>query len=421
MPYTKNKTKTRYSFNVIPYRYYVKRNGAWQLSSLGQWSTTDRRSQSQSYLYREWNQTVGWRTFLQSEHYLKTLEMADRRRSSLQKTTSFVAEDIWGTERYEVMDASADVFYPFEVAASQWNNFDFSGLTADAKVKCLAKVRDMKVNLPVFFGEGRQTVRMLTDTARTLYKSYRAFRRGRFKQAADILGITKPSGTAANHWLAYQYGWKPLLSDALGFAKLAFDHLEMGGRKPRMTVTAKNSVTQHDKYSVTGVGIAGLQGNFVAEGDITVTSKAGLLVELDYSPSALAAQLGLGLTDPLLLAWELTPFSFVFDWFIDVGGYLESCSALQGWTVLDGWDTRERHGTYVARWVFAYPNFKVTEGLMPSGAFQDRSFSRRPWTGVPPFVVFRSPVSALGADRLKTSAALFRQRTMGDRNGSYRP
>jgi hypothetical protein len=38
----------------------------------------------------------------------------------------------------------------------------------------------------------------------------------------------------------------------------------------------------------------------------------------------------IGVTNPLSLAWELVPYSFVIDWFIPVGDYLGSFDALVG-------------------------------------------------------------------------------------------
>lgn len=38
----------------------------------------------------------------------------------------------------------------------------------------------------------------------------------------------------------------------------------------------------------------------------------------------------LGVTNPALFAWEVIPFSFVFDWFVGVGDYLEGLTALHG-------------------------------------------------------------------------------------------
>lgn len=71
-----------------------------------------------------------------------------------------------------------------------------------------------------------------------------------------------------------------------------------------------------------------------------------------------------GITNPAATVWELIPYSFVFDWIIPVGGYLESLDALIGvedltvqrstkqivgiesvgalGTMLGTWETRER-------------------------------------------------------------------------------
>jgi hypothetical protein len=37
-----------------------------------------------------------------------------------------------------------------------------------------------------------------------------------------------------------------------------------------------------------------------------------------------------GLSDPLSVAWEVVPFSFVLDWFLPIGNYIESFSAERG-------------------------------------------------------------------------------------------
>jgi hypothetical protein len=36
----------------------------------------------------------------------------------------------------------------------------------------------------------------------------------------------------------------------------------------------------------------------------------------------------LGLTDPFQVLWEITPFSFVFDWFLPVGAFLENLAVI---------------------------------------------------------------------------------------------
>lgn len=46
-----------------------------------------------------------------------------------------------------------------------------------------------------------------------------------------------------------------------------------------------------------------------------------------------------GIANPALVLWEMVPFSFAVDWFLDIGGYLESLGALNGLVIDDYWRT----------------------------------------------------------------------------------
>jgi hypothetical protein len=291
----------------------------------------------------------------------------------------------------------------------------------------------MKVNLAVAFGEGRQTIQMIADTARKLGQAYSAFRKGHFKKVSKVLGIPKPSGTAANHWLEWAYGWKPLLSDVKGLAELAAQQIEsVAGRPTRFTVRgtsrrsyrASSTVGTTDQPNFLGTY---MKYNWVPDPDhgtmdagVMLKVQAGLLCEIQSTTAALAAQTGFGVADAALFAWELTPFSFVFDWFIDIGSALENLGALQGIRVLDGFTT----SLMTARGVFFLTNTHpswVVQGILPKTAYTHRVYSRQFWNGGVPTI--RLPLAdGLNARRIITSAALWRQRCRGDRSfGNYRP
>jgi hypothetical protein len=55
---------------------------------------------------------------------------------------------------------------------------------------------------------------------------------------------------------------------------------------------------------------------------------------VDDHLKAYAAQTGF--TNPINLAWEILPYSFVLDWFLPIGPYLETLSAYDGLVFLDG-------------------------------------------------------------------------------------
>lgn len=419
-----------YNRTILGQASWVKKStnfstGVVSITNYGPWNESGQRVYKRDYKYRSWNTQAGWKTFRASNGYLPTLAMTETQEQWIQPWTTVTYVQRTGTTEDRRTLTGNSVY----VAPSSSLGFDDTTkrnrVTLAAQYEVLAKARDMKVNVAVALGEGRQTVRMLADTARTLGKAYRNFRRGRFKRAAQDLGIQKPTGTAANHWLAYAYGWRPLLSDCIGLAELAAQQLELGGRPPRMSVRSTQAGSAFEKsthtYVANGQGPQCLNdGASTTSGITTYQGKAGLLLELKFEAAALAAQTGFGLTDPLLTAWELTPFSFVFDWFIDVGSWLEAMSSLQGWNVLTGFSGCENAFRGTCSQTRIWSGW-TQEGYIPSFPVTYRKYTRTLWTGG--VTNIKTPLwDGLNARRLTTTAALWRQRTRGDREfGKYRP
>jgi hypothetical protein len=371
---------------------------------------------------RSWVTFPGWKSFRAANGYLPTQPMSETK-VFVQAADAVPVYLPWSTS-YRIEMLSPDymnvVAYTGMVGASGWITYSSGeriALEYEAKQKCLAKARDLKVHLPVLLGEGRQTVSMLAQTARTLGRAYRNFRRGRFKQAARELGIPTPSKTASNHWLAYQYGWMPLLSDAAGAYRLLTQGLVDPTRGPRFSVKAKASMGKSGTQTYVGIG-SPWGGNSTYKLENKTTAHAGLLLEVTLQAQGLQS-VGLGRYDPLTTAWELTPFSFVFDWFVDIGGFLESLSALEGYTVLAGYSSNSEA-------IVGDASFTGTSAIQavsdpPKSRIAWRSYSRNPWDGSA--LVITMPLwDGLNARRLTSTAALWRQRCRGDRElGKYRP
>lgn len=199
-------------------------------------------------------------------------------------------------------------------------------LANPALIKARNKLKATDVNLGVAFAERSATARLVGDTATNLARSYRSLRRGEIRKAMDALGISssrrEPRGAnAPQKWLELQYGWKPLLSDVHG----ACDALS---KRPKSDwlVTAKASKSSETPRVVKRVGIDA--------GTMVASRKDSVFVRIDALPQneALISLVSVGITNPLLIGWELVPFSFVVDWFLPVGGYLESIDALLGFS-----------------------------------------------------------------------------------------
>jgi len=62
-------------------------------------------------------------------------------------------------------------------------------------------------------------------------------------------------------------------------------------------------------------------------------------VKFSVTNTALKAMSETGISNPLLLAWELVPYSFVVDWFLPVGNYLGTLDATLGVTFNQGYSS----------------------------------------------------------------------------------
>jgi hypothetical protein len=182
------------------------------------------------------------------------------------------------------------------------------------------------VNLGNAYGERKQLAHQLGDTATRLARAVRQLRRGEIRQAMRALGISakkgKPRGSNwTDHWLALQYGWKPLLADIHGAA----DALS---KRPKgdWIVTAKGTAFVKDRFTQTFTGPN--SGSCVAE---VLTST---MTRIDAVPQneAIISLASLGILNPLEVAWEVTPFSFVVDWFLPIGDWLNGMDAMLGYT-----------------------------------------------------------------------------------------
>lgn len=201
-----------------------------------------------------------------------------------------------------------------------------------ALIKARLGIKQQSVNLGVAYAERKRTAQLVGDTAMQLAKAVRQVNRGDFYGAARTLGLTNPKGYAtkaqranrpASRWLEYQYGWKPLLSDVYG----SCDAL---ARRDKFDwiVTSKGSTKENIRRSL-------ITGNPTSApyGYGTATGMRGCFVRIDAVPQndLLISLTSLGVTNPLVVAWELVPYSFLIDWFLPVGAFLDSLDALLGY------------------------------------------------------------------------------------------
>jgi hypothetical protein len=220
-----------------------------------------------------------------------------------------------------------------------------------ARSKALKKLRqrmeiEMDSNLALDVVQIKQTVRLITDSASRIARAGLSLKNGNIPGAARALWGSKPpyygkkgkgpdhGASAANNWLQMQYGWKPLLNDIHGSME-AIARMNLADASIRQV--AASAMTE--EWDVNDVPL--WQNPQKVGGWIRVQTRShckfGLRFTVEDHLSAFLAQTGF--TNPCNLAWEIIPFSFVADWFLPIGPWLETLKAYSGLAFLDGYET----------------------------------------------------------------------------------
>lgn len=210
--------------------------------------------------------------------------------------------------------------------------------------KLLHNLKDMKVNIGAAFAERRQTAQLFSDTVKRIGNSLGSLKSGNYKAAAQWLSGTRiptgpsrprPSGKVsqskalANDWLSLQFGWLPLAKDLYGSLETLAAHAD---RLSRVRVSA--SVTK--RWSRLG-DVFGSQWDGVPNGAHRYGNyTAKYVCVFSYSHLGLNDLASVGITNPVSVAWEVLPWSFIIDWFIPIGRYIDLWDATLGITFEKG-------------------------------------------------------------------------------------
>lgn len=304
---------------------------------------------------------------------------------------------------------SRDTFHPYAYGDK---------VTDEARVKALSRlgenVKYQKFNAGVAFAERKQTANLISTTAYRIADAARSLRRGNLLGVYKSLGLqgqptraqvakvtkTPADKRLASHWLEYNFGVVPLLRDVQSAAELLASHVS------------------GDLYHTTAVGTAtyanarslnrnqGHPFNGVIVQDVRVRFKARY--RLDSMSKAVLSQTGI--TNPLAVAWELVPYSFVVDWFLPVGNYLQMLYAFDGFELTGGYTSTLWKGTMTKdyNWGLGAGTGSTSTG---SSSYKQVRYTRVPMTDWPSVALpqFRNPLENGPLWKFLTSMSLMRQ------------
>lgn len=262
--------------------------------------------------------------------------------------------------------------------------------------KVLLKIKDQKANLALMYAERAKTKQLLGDTLLKLAKAASKARKGDLYGAARAMGVSPraPRGATtkqhiATSWLELQYGWRPLVSDMYGLVDM---YRQKTGPEAQIQRTKAKEV-----LSATTTSLNTSESAYWETLNI-VEEVVELSMGCTYAPTAPTAApkslTQLGITNPAMLAWELLPWSFVVDWFLPIGDYLDSFDATNGCQFVQGYST-----TFKKTKIKTIRTYKSSGQTTYAGsAFGDRliiEITRGPLTAFPnsSFPSFKDPYS----------------------------
>jgi len=211
----------------------------------------------------------------------------------------------------------------------------------NAVTKLYDQIKDTELNLALTIGERKETYKMVQNAARSLGRIYTLAKKVRREVGNALVRRDKkyfqrisravkgnpdvyemmhsPSKAIAGAWLSYKYGWLPLYSDVhalMEFSTRRFDLREFKARASR----TDNKIDRALLASPSVWKVETILDRHTA----LIIVKAKVRDSNAFDLSRVTSM------NPLSIAWELVPFSFVVDWFVDVGGYLANMEAALG-------------------------------------------------------------------------------------------
>lgn len=262
-----------------------------------------------------------------------------------------------------------------------------AGLVNRAVAECLIKLKDQNVNYAVAMAEGRKTLGLVAGSIVQVARALSCAKRLRWAEAARILKISNPvfkkgQKDVAGRWLELQYGWLPLLSDMHG----ALEDLEKGLDRVNPRISVSRTIKTKINRTWSEKSFFGITVHYRETGYV------GVKVRLDYAVDnpGLAKSAKIGITNPLVVAWELVPFSFVLDWLVPIGSWLSALDADFGLRFIGGTSTsfskirkvvKTDYVDLTAPYIGGY-NRRV-EKAVSTGSFDAFKMSRSVFTSTP--------------------------------------
>lgn len=233
--------------------------------------------------------------------------------------------------------AIIDLYYPtYSLETNMKDLIDPKPLINKAAIEARNRISPILVQSLVSLAELPKTLDLIADSIKSIALIIRGIKSGNFSDIQKGIGNTRKvrsypnfaKDTVVKRWLELRYGWTPLIMEVQGAIKA------LGKRdpiKPRATSRRVVSHTEIQNWAMNLVQSGYQDETYSFIFTQTVKARAYCLYEAELT-TRLARDFGVEQFP--LAAWELVPYSFVVDWFIPIGNWIEALTPKLGIKIL---------------------------------------------------------------------------------------
>ncbi len=256
-------------------------------------------------------------------------------------TSGFSASE----ETYSYGSGGASVKHQFQAGGNTWNYNLLGGWSrckrpvspdslttsvayTNARIAFLGEVNKAQIAFQggVFLGELAETLRLIRSPAKLFQGGLHNYL-NRVKRMARRGGKKAALREASNRWLEFQFGWRQLYNDTVDSAK-ALSRLTQDPWIKRCSAQGNDRGMQ----VVDGIAIQQSPFNYLTEDRVELKVECEIVggVKINNSGGGAMRQFGIFPGNFVPTLWELIPYSFVVDYFTNVGEMINAAAANTG-------------------------------------------------------------------------------------------
>jgi len=236
-----------------------------------------------------------------------------------------------------------------------------------------------------------------------------------FKELFSVIGDSIGK-TISGGYLNYKFGWENLLSDLDGVSGMGQEVLDrLAFFRNTYGIPTRLGFKRNPHYTPTGLG--GIYGGEPHRYELSLHSYKAVFRATAWITQTLSHMDGIegflkvlfgavGFNNPVKALWNITPLSFVVDWFFNISQHLDGLTRIQP---AQGWDVNDVSQSVKYEWVWSYKHksnyaassYSPVEVLIPCSAYARRVGLSYQWELLNP--------AGLSDTQLTLLAAMFHQ------------